>query len=127
MSDKVDITNPTMNDIIILIAMVFLAIGTLAVYPAGFLTASAYIDIVYVVLAYVGIQAVYQYVRCRFSLKRFDLFPGLISDKFLVGATAIVTVGWLAMNMIVSPDWYIEFVIWILGSLGLLKLTSLAK
>ena len=127
MSKKVDITNPTLNDFITIIAMAFLIIGTFAVFPGNFITASMYIDIVYVVLAYYGIQAVYQYLKARFYLKNFDLFPGLISDKFIIGFVAVFTVGWLAVNLIVGMNWYIEFVMWVLGSLGLLKLTSLAK
>jgi len=121
---KVDITNPTMNDFITIIAIAFLGVAVFAVFPAGFLTASAYIDIVYVVLAYYGIQAVYQYFKCRFYLKQFDLFPGLISDKFIIGFVAIFALGWLAANFIIDLNWYISFVLWVLGSLGLLKVAS---
>jgi hypothetical protein len=112
-----------MQEIVTVIALMLIAVGSLAVFPAAFMAVTDYINLVFVILAFYGIQAVYQYFT---YLKKFDLFPGVISDKFLVGFFAIFWVGWLAANFIVAMDWYIQFVIWILGSLGLLKLSSKA-
>ena len=103
-------------DVQTIIAVLFLAGLTVAVYPAAFFGLDTYLPLFLGVLGFFGIQAI---VQLR-GLKIRELLPGLLSNKEIVGVTGIVSITWLFMNAVMSYDQYMALLLMILSSLGIM-------
>jgi hypothetical protein len=111
---------------ITIIALIFIPAYAAAVYAfPQFVTLDSYLIVLTAILGLYGIMALYKVSKAmRAKVGVFDLFPGVVEDRFLVGFDAIFSTLPLAVLGIMPYDQYFALLTAILAGLGLLKLSA---
>ena len=105
-------------DIQTIIAMLVIAVLTVAVYPGLLLDLGAFLTVFLVVLAFFGIQTI---ARMR-GITAKDLLPGILTNQEIVGITGIVSISWLYMMAVMPYAQYMALMTMILTALGIMYL-----
>lgn len=112
-------------DVQTILAVLFLAVLTVAAFPGKFIGLVAYTASLLLVLGYFGIQALRLIgIAVKSGLKTRELLPGILTNQEIVGITGIVSISWLFMNFVMPYEQYMALLTMILAALGIPLIVS---